>query len=84
MGGASCRLKCTYMRFGALLKARSVGLKVACEERKKMATPPEEEPTTELMPLTPENEDYNPFSDEGKRSIQFTRTGAQGYAFGLF
>ena len=90
MGGASCRSYsvCTSTAFSVLLTARSGILKVACEERKKMATAPEEGATAELKPLTTEDEDYNPFSDEGKRlkfdlgRSKFACTGAQGYACG--
>lgn len=70
MGGASyklgisvCGSACTAAAL--TLKARSGTLTVACKERKKMAAAPEEEATAELKQLTPEDEDYNPFSDEG-------------------
>ena len=49
-----------------LVKARSIALNVSCIERKKMATAPEEEGATkEQLQLTPQDEDYNPFTDEG-------------------
>ena len=74
MGGASYRLQvrcsacvsaCTV---AALLKAKSgTGVvNVACRERKKMATAPEESATAELKQLSINDPDYNPFSDEGK------------------
>ena len=69
MGGASYKLRvysacvCTSATVAALLKANSG---VLCRERKKMATAPEEAVTTELNKLTVEDEDYNPFTEEGK------------------
>ena len=70
MGGASYRLQvsacvsaCTV---AALLKARRGVVNVACRERKKMATAPEESATAELKQLSINDPDYNPFSDEGK------------------